>query len=247
MSLSAWERFKLNLKTVVTYIFFPIFVIPVFLAFTFIMRYRISRLQQVRASFAKLMQEREGRPTLICLNHLTRIDSVILTWALIPFWKFSYRYALFPWHVLDGANLPLLCPLLKTIPFERMGDRSKIRLMRDKVIYLLSRGDLVVIFPEGTRSKSGRIDLEGFQYGVGDILRDLPHAQVLCVYLRGDKQQAKGHIPPQGSLIDISLEMIRPATALEGLRASRDLASQIVFTLDAMEKKHFAAHSTVVK
>ena len=239
MALSLWERIKLNLKYIVTYIFFPLVLLVVFLFFFLIMRYRIRDTSQVQASFAKFVQERGGRPMLICLNHLTRIDSMILASAVIPFWKNFSNFSLSPWHVLDVANLPMLCPILKTIPIERMGNRKKIRLMKDKVGYLLNRGDLVVIFPEGTRSENGRINTDSFQYGVGDILRDLPNAQVLCAYLRGDKQVAKGHIPPYGSQIDISFEVIQPSTPFEGLRASRDLASQVVFKLDAMERRYF--------
>ena len=47
-------------------------------------------------------------------------------------------------------------------------------------------------------------------------------------------------IIPANSIVDIAIEVIEPTTALSGLRASRDLAQQIIGKLDSMEKGYFA-------
>lgn len=241
MEISYYERFKLGLKRVTSY-FCLLLVVLLLMPYLFwVMRYRIRHLVEVRKQFAKLTADRHQRPILLCLNHLTRIDSVILACAVLPVWQAFFKYSLVVWHVLDLANLPILSSVLKTLPIVRMGDRKKIRLMQAKVKYLLKAGDLVVIFPEGTRSVTGRVDTRDFQYGVGDILRNLPECRVLCVYLRGDKQMIRSNVPPKNSVIDITFKLIHPTSQLEGLRASRELAAQVVHTLDQMENKYFAA------
>ena len=52
-----------------------------------------------------------------------------------------------------------------------------------------------MIFPEGTRSRTGRIDTENFSYGAGRLIEHIPECQVLCIYLRGDKQNTYSSIP----------------------------------------------------
>jgi len=243
MALSSWERFKLNLKYIVSYLCLPLALVLLAPYLFYFMHYRIRHLTQVRQRFAELAEGRHQKPILICLNHLTRIDSLILACVVLPIKEIFFNYSLVLWHVLDVMNLPVLSSFFKTIPIVRMGDRKKIRLMQAKVKYLLQKGELVVIFPEGTRSVTGRMNTQDFQYGVGDILRDLPSCQVMCVYLRADKQISKSNVPPANSIIDISFEMIHPTTSCEGLRASRDLAGQVVHTLELMETKYFASHT----
>ncbi len=243
MKLPLWNRFTTHFKCFISYLFFPLAIIIVWPFFFLIMRYRIRELDKVRQQFATLVQDKDQRPILICLNHLTRIDSMILATVATPLWKVFFRYSYLPWHVLDYHGVPFfatLCAFVKTIPIERMGDRRLIQLMQERVRYLLSRGNLVVIFPEGRRSLDGRVMTEDFQYGVGTILKDIPDCRVLCVYLRADKQEGRSAIPPAKSDIYIAFEMITPTTSLQGLRAARDLAGQIVVTLDSMEKKYFA-------
>ncbi len=240
MILTLWDRIKLNAHSIFSFLALPLLQLILYPFLFLVMGYRLRNLQRLRNEFSSLVRNKSEKPTLICLNHLTYIDSMILSIALIPFWKMYIEYSQMPWHVLELKKLPLLYPFFKALPVERMGDRKNIRRMMDRINYLLQRDDIVVIFPEGTRSITGRVNLDGFQYGVGDILRENPGAQVLCVYLRADRQIAKSLIPPRGSLFDITLKLITPETELQGLRASRDLATQVVSTLDKMEKHYFA-------
>lgn len=243
MLLSSWNRFQLFFKCFISYVFLPITLILVWPFLHLIMRYRIFELAKVRQQFAELVKDKADHPVMICMNHLTRIDSMILACAVMPPWEFFFKYSYLPWHVLDFGNLPIfptLCAVVKTIPIERMGDRKHIRIMQEKVRYLLRQGNLVVIFPEGKRSLDGKLMTQDFQYGVGDILREMPNCRVLCSYLRADKQVGRTDVPPFGSQIYITFKMMQPATSFEGLRASRDVAGQIITTLDSMEKEYFA-------
>ena len=57
------------------------------------------------------------------------------------------------------------------------GARGRPRRSRralDQVAYLLGRGQSVLIFPEGGRSRVGRVDTENFMYGVGRMMQESP-------------------------------------------------------------------------
>lgn len=241
MKISFWDTSLIQLKRIIAFIFLPVpclLLLPYFMA----KRYKIRHLSALRSQFASIMQSREKSPMLVVLNHLTRIDSLILTWALLSPWQHFTKYAWVMWHVLDPVNLPLLCPILKVIPIERKALKNKTQKTLGKIGYVLSKGDLVVIFPEGTRSTTGRLNMEDFQYGVGEILKELPKSKVLCVYLRGDKQTVSSGVPAIGSTFDVSMQVTQPVTAQTGMRASRDLSLQIMATLHSMEEDYFQTH-----
>lgn len=241
MELSFWERLKIRLKLVVSYLFHPVALLIVYGVFYGLLRCRIRNLAMLRKQFAEIVKTHQGKPILICPNHLTWVDSVIFQIAVLPPWKVFTNYRQVPWHVLDPINLPYLCPVIKTMPIERMGDRKRVELVKEKISYLIRKGDLVVIFPEGARSDTGRVNVEGFQYGAGDILRAIPTADVLCVYIRGDNQIFKSKLPNKGAIVDVEMKVIHPTTTFEGLRASRDIATQIINTLRSMEEGYFAS------
>src|SRR5690606_37039046 len=102
----------------------------------------------------------------------------------------------------------------------------------------------VSIFPEGGRSRTGRVDTENFAYGVGQLLLAVPEARVLCVYLRGRKQTGHSDWPQRGDEYAVDLEVFRPATVEQGLRGARDLATQVVQKLAEMERRHLGSSAT---
>ena len=51
-------------------------------------RYRIPELRRVRDEFAAQVGTQRG-PLLVCANHLTLIDSLVIQWALAPGWRLS--------------------------------------------------------------------------------------------------------------------------------------------------------------
>jgi 1-acyl-sn-glycerol-3-phosphate acyltransferase len=114
-----------------------------------------------------------------------------------------------------------------------------------KMTYLLTHRHHVQIFPEGTRSKSGRINQEKFTRGAGQLLRKAPDTRVLCVYLRGHSQKASSDFPPQGENFFCALKSIAPQTVYTGLQADRDLTAQIMQTLAQMEQAYFSQSAFV--
>lgn len=130
--------------------------------------------------------------------------------------------------------------LVKCIPVVRGGSREDVSRVLDRVRHLLSRGETALLFPEGGRSRSGRVEPESATYGVGRILTAVPDCRTLCVYLRGDQQETWSTIPDRGDSFYVEFEVFEPESDHRGLRRSRDLARQIVQKLAEMEEEYFA-------
>ena len=86
-------------------------------------------------------------PWLICANHLTLIDSVILAYSMIPIYRYIVHYKLLPWNVPEQMNfnrnifVGLICFLTKCIPIIRGGDRSAVHSTMAKCAFLLYKGE----------------------------------------------------------------------------------------------------------
>ncbi|HMA66940.1 MAG TPA: lysophospholipid acyltransferase family protein [Desulfosalsimonadaceae bacterium] len=207
--------------------------------------YRLRDLRQVRRQVAQIMARHEG-PWLICANHLTLIDSFILAHAMFPLHRYLLRYRLVPWNVPEHRNfnrnpiVAFFCYLLKCVPVKRGGERSEIKHTMEKCAHLLQKGENLMIFPEGTRSRTGRVNTEDFTYHVGRLYCKTPGCRVLCLYLRGDRQESYSSVPAFGEKFCISVSECQPHTQQKGLRAQRECAAQIVGCLAEMEEDWFA-------
>jgi 1-acyl-sn-glycerol-3-phosphate acyltransferase len=210
--------------------------------------YRILEHRRARREFLEQIGSGRG-PLLICANHLTLIDSLFIQWVMAPGWQLVWRPGLFAWNLPDSQNLAkrwwsrLAGYLGKCIPIVRKGPPEEVKRTLDNVVWMLERGQSVVIFPEGGRSRTGRVDVESVTYGVGRLLQDVPTARVLCVYLRGVGQKEYSNYPQAGERFFVRSRRIEPITSLQGLRGARDLAKQIIGTLSAMEAEYFDAAS----
>jgi 1-acyl-sn-glycerol-3-phosphate acyltransferase len=222
---------------------FSILVMKVFLG------YRIENLRAFRQKVVQLLREKRG-PILVCPNHLTMIDSVILVWAMTPTWMALAKPRMFPWNTPEKRNfshvpaLRFFCYLGKCLPVIRQGTAEQTKRFLEKLRDLMSRKQSLMMFPEGTRSPSGRVDTENYSYGVGKILQNVRQdglkANVLVMYLRGHKQRAKSWIPRRGERFFIEVEALDPQTASQGLRAQRDLSQQIIRKLAEMEQAYLS-------
>ena len=206
--------------------------------------YRVKDLGKVRGTVRKLMARHPG-PWLICANHLTLIDSVILAYAMMPTYRYMFQYKLLPWNVPEQMNfnrnllVGLACFLTKCIPIIRGGDREAVKSTLSKCSFLLNKGESLMIFPEGTRSRSGRVNTEDFPYGVGRLFCNVPGCRVMTVYLRGVGQTTYSKFPRYGETFTVRVAEFVPETGLKGLRAQRDCAKQIVTRLSEMEEGYF--------
>jgi len=206
--------------------------------------YEISNLRRVRGEFEAQMGPGRG-PWLICANHLTFIDSLVIQWAMAPGWRLVVRRDRFAWNLPDRQNisrtwlLRLLGYVGKCVPVLREGPPEVVRRTLDKAAFLLSAGQAVVIFPEGGRSRVGRVDMDRITYGAGRLLQDAPGTRVLCVYARGLGQKDYSNYPRRGERFFVRAARLDARTEMTGMRGARDLATQIVTKLSEMEGEYF--------
>ena len=204
----------------------------------------IAGVDDVRREFRRLRAESEA-PLLLCANHLTMIDSALIAWALAAPWWYVAHYAALPWNLPERANFAqswwqrLLVPLMKCLPITRGGARSDVAAVLGQFTALLAHGEAGLIFPEGGRSRTGRVDRSAATYGVGRVVRSLPDCRVLCVYLRGEHQAGWSRLPARGERFRVSLACITPQTTAPGLRGSLAVAEQVLACLADLERRHF--------
>jgi 1-acyl-sn-glycerol-3-phosphate acyltransferase len=223
-----------------------IFIAPFYFFIVKILFYRIQNLKEIRRQCANEFARHKG-PWIICANHLTMIDSFILGYATFSLSQHITGYKKLPWNLPERSKfqsnifLAVLCYLAKCVPIDRGGSREKIKKTLDKCIYLLRNGHSIMIFPEGGRSRTGRIKKEGFSYGVGRFVKNVENCKVMCIYMRGNKQENYSAIPAWGEKFSVQIEALSPER-IEGseLRVQREYAMQIINRLAQMEEKYFA-------
>lgn len=211
----------------------------------FYYRYRIRDLDTIRRKYREIIRN-NNKPLLICANHLTLIDSLLVCWALAaPSW-YLFNFSALPWHVPERKNFAktwyshLITYLLKCVHIVRGGARREVGQVLRRLIYLLSKKQIVMMFPDGGRSRSGRIKTDYPAHGVGRIIGALPDCRVLCVYLRGDKQKSWSNFPVRKDSFYVNLSVIEPRSNKSGIRKSRELAIQVASQLAEMEQQYFA-------
>ena len=206
--------------------------------------WRFADLQTTRETYKRL-RSASSSPLLICANHLTMVDSALIAVALGgPGWYIG-RFASLPWNTPARESFAstwyskALVYLMKCIPVSRGGDRREIGEVLSRISWLLSVGETALIFPEGGRSRTTRVDTAAVTYGVGRIVRAVPDCRVLCVYLRGEHQADYTTLPQRGDRFHVSLRSLEPKTTKRGLRASLDISQQILSQLEEMENEYF--------
>jgi hypothetical protein len=208
------------------------------------MGWRVEGAREAGERFRGL-RARSGGGLLVCANHLTMVDSFVIAWALAPWWWYATHYGSVPWNTPERENFARTWPmralvwLMKCIPVRRGGDRREVGSVLARVAWLLSRGETALIFPEGGRSRTGRVDTSATTYGVGRIARAQSGTRVLCVYLRGERQESWSDLPARGERFRVRVCELEPKSERSGLRGSLEVSRQVLAKLAEMEREHF--------
>lgn len=212
---------------------------------SFVMGWRIDGREEARRQY-RLLRKDSRTPLLIAANHLTKVDSALIGWALgNPVWYLG-NFKSLPWNLPAREHFAfawwarLGVYLLKCQPIQRGGSREDIAHVLSRVKYLLGRGEVGLLFPEGGRSRSGRVEPDRHgAWGVGRLVKSLPSCRVMCVYLRGEGQKTWSDLPARGDSFQVQVHVFEPKSDKQGLRASVDVADQILNRLVEMESAHF--------
>ncbi|MBI2892236.1 MAG: 1-acyl-sn-glycerol-3-phosphate acyltransferase [Deltaproteobacteria bacterium] len=242
--LSAEDRAALLRQARLGWLAFPIVGPGAVLYMRCLRGHRIVGMPAARRTYREALAR--GRPTLVCANHLTMYDSIYLHHGLAPLTDYFFDFRRFAWNLPAVENftsslfLRSLVFLSKCIPIDRKGDAAHHERVLAQVRHVVREGHVCTIFPEGGRSRTGRVEPDNVTYGIGHILRALERPQVLCAYLRGERQRTWGEVPAWGDTLHLSVQLMEPTTGHTGLRAARDLARQVIGTIKALEDAHFS-------
>jgi 1-acyl-sn-glycerol-3-phosphate acyltransferase len=132
-------------------------------------------------------------PAIIAANHNSHIDTLIL----ISLFRASTLRSVRPVAAADHfMSTPLSSwfseRIIGIIPVRRKG-----RAGRDVLAgcsEALQRGEILLIFPEGTRGKAE--EMNNFKAGIARLAKQFPEAPVIPVYLQG-----AGRVLPRGSRV----------------------------------------------
>jgi len=116
------------------------------LIFRVLWRPRIEGLEHVPA---------EG-PVIIASNHLSFIDSVVIPLAVPRRVRFLAKAEYFTGRGPRGRLTALFFHLIDAVPVERTGNRDSMRSL-ESALAVLRDGQAFGIYPEGTRSRDGRL------------------------------------------------------------------------------------------
>lgn len=238
-ALARRERVALGVQRVACLVLAPFWAAVVGLVVR-VAGFRFDGIAEARRHYARLRAE--PGPLLVCANHLTLVDSFLVAFALgSPAW-FVTHFASWPWNVPEAtvfARTPWARAAtwsLKCVTILR-GRRDAVAATLDRVAYLLRRGETVLVFPEGGRSRTGRVDVEARTYAVGRILRAVPGCRVLCVHLRGEGQADYSDLPARGERFRVAFSDFEPKSEQGGLRGSVDLSAQVLGELARLEAR----------
>jgi 1-acyl-sn-glycerol-3-phosphate acyltransferase len=209
-------------------------------------RYRIEDMDKVRRQAQRMLSE--PGPIVVCGNHLTFIDSILLIWAFASNFWYVNNYNRFSWNLPAGDVFSkkllfrIVAYLGKCIFVYRDGTHRHKGEIVALAKTLVAQGEVLTIFPEGRRSRTGRFEIERLTAGAGKIIAEVPGCRVVCIYLRGDRQLACSEYPPKGSRFHLELRELRPRFTLGDRNAPAEVTRQIGETILAMEENYFRQH-----
>lgn len=217
----------------------------VWLALKLAGQYRIERIDYIRRQYATLASE--PGPLLIYANHLTFIDSIIIVWALGSARWYARNFSRLSWNIpaedVFGQRLRfrIFAALTKCIFVDRKGPAARKRALVETCRRLVAAGEVITIFPEGKRSRSGVFEIDKLSRGVGKIVASMPTCRVLCIYVRGDMQAGYSDYPPRGSVFHLRMKVVNFAVQQDNGASWRAITQQLGRIIKDFENEHLNA------
>ena len=244
--MPAHERVGLLVQLAVSRLLSPLWIPVTSLLMRFALDWRVDPEESAaaRREYRRIRRESDA-PLLVCANHLTMFDSFVIGWAIGSAGTYLRDFGALPWNTPEEVHFAnkwwkrVLVYLYKCVPLRRGSDRAEVAKVLARVRFLLARRQAVLVFPEGGRSRTGRVEVESAAYGVGRLVGSLPGCRVLCVYLRGEGQESWSDLPQRGERFHVTVTLLEPKTDQRGLRGSLEVARQITAQLAEMERRHF--------
>jgi 1-acyl-sn-glycerol-3-phosphate acyltransferase len=92
---------------------------------------------------------------ILAANHQSHWDQVITAYLCVPK-RFTYLGQIDKYSGFEGFLRNLLYFVAGVIPIHRYNEESKRKAIKE-CVERLKKGDILIIYPEGTRSKDGKI------------------------------------------------------------------------------------------
>jgi 1-acyl-sn-glycerol-3-phosphate acyltransferase len=160
---------------------------------------------------------RQAGNFVLIANHASHVDTVALLAVLPPslrnrcFSAAAEDYFYTNWFRRLSARL-----FANTFPFRRQGPDARMGL--EASARILTRGDSLIIYPEGTRTTTGR--LQRFRKGIGLLVQGMPYAVIPVAITGTHRVMGKGSWFPRRGHI-----RVRVGTPETFAHAGRDDAS----------------------
>lgn len=137
--------------------------------------YLLNKYAKLEVTGSEHLDERIGRPTIFIANHLSNVDGIVLNKVLV---KNNVTF-------IAGRKLstnPLTSLFLKIVKHILINPDSADKKAIKKALCALNMGESILIFPEGTRSRSGSMlrGKKGFL-----LLARLSKADIVPIALEG--------------------------------------------------------------
>jgi 1-acyl-sn-glycerol-3-phosphate acyltransferase len=177
---------------------------------------------------------------IIASNHLSFIDSVVIPLAVPRRVRFLAKAEYFEGRGLRGRGTALFFHLIDAVPVRRTGNRDSMRSL-ELALEVLQEGSAFGIYPEGTRSRDGR--LYRGRTGVG-WLALTSGAPVVPVAVTGtDKVQPVGSSGLRVHPVTVRFGTPVQPSAYDGLpagRARREITDEVMDRIAAMSPQQRA-------
>jgi 1-acyl-sn-glycerol-3-phosphate acyltransferase len=184
---------------------------------------------------------REGSFVLVA-NHTSHLDALCLLSAL-PLRQLhrAFPAAAQDYFFVSLPRLAIAAIVVNALPFNRQASaRQSLRLCQAS---LENPGNVLVIFPEGTRSATGELD--EFKPGIGMMLAGSKHPVIPCYLAGGYRAWPKGSYFPRPRKLQLTIGPPRDFSHLSpGKTSSVQIAGELHDAVKALTKKPPSSSTT---